>query len=383
MQRRHLIHAATLAATGATLAACGAPKKPSSETNSNDALLGNLPKIQWRMATSWSKMTPIAQGGAEIIAKRVSEMTEGQFVITPYVAGELTPGLEVLDAVQSGIVECGHTVNYYYAKQYPALVFASTVPFGLTAYQQNAWMYGGGGIDALNVVYAKLGVMGFPAGNTGAQMGGWFTQPINTLADLKGLKMRIPGLGGKVLEKLGVEVKLLAGGEIYAALEKGEIDAAEWQGPNDDQSLGLNSIASHYYYPGWWEPGTNYSVMVNLTQWQKLPLAYQEIFQAAAAEADLTVLAQYDVANADKMNQIRLEGTSLLPFSDEILQAAHKVSFAMYADLAEQDADFKLVYENWNAFRKQIQAWNRVNELSFADFALSRSVINQNDASVN
>jgi TRAP-type mannitol/chloroaromatic compound transport system substrate-binding protein len=370
MKRRHFVHHTAIASASATLVACSNTASPPASTKAVDT---NQPMIRWRMATSWTKTIPIALAGAEIIAQRVSEMTDGRFVITPYAADEVAPALEVMDAVQAGTVECGHTLSYYYTKKNTALAFASTVPFGLTASQQNAWMYYGGGIEALQPIYEELGVVGFPAGNTGVQMGGWFNRQVNTLADLKKLKMRIPGLGGKVLTKLGAEVKLLAGGEIYAALEKGEVDAAEWQGPNDDEQLGLNRVASFYYYPGWWEPGTNYAVLVNLQQWNKLPKLYQQIFQAAAAEANLRVLARYDVANSERLNQLLTQGTKLVPFSAEILKAARKTAFEIYGDLAKENADFQKIYQEWNTFRSQIHQWNRLNELSFSDFAMRQN----------
>ncbi|MBD1852133.1 ABC transporter substrate-binding protein [Leptolyngbya sp. FACHB-711] len=370
MKRRQFARQAAIATASATLAACTQKAAP---TISSQAAVSETPMIRWRMATSWTKSIPIVFSGAEIIVQRVAEMTNGRFVITPYAADEIVSGLKVMDAVQAGTVECGHTLSYYYTQKNPALAFASTMPFGLTAYQQNAWMYEGGGLEALNQVYAAFGLIGFPAGNTGVQMGGWFNRQVNTVADLKGLKMRIPGLGGQVLAKLGVEVKLLAGGQIYAALEKGEIDAAEWQGPNDDENLGLDRVASFYYYPGWWEPGTNYAVLINLQEWNQLPQRYQQIFQAAAAEANLKVLAQYDMANSERLNQLLAKGTQLLPFNSEILKAAHKTAFEIYEELAIEHAEFKKIYQNWNEFRSQIHQWNRINELSFSSFAINRN----------
>jgi TRAP-type mannitol/chloroaromatic compound transport system substrate-binding protein len=372
MKRRQLVCQTAIASASATLVACSQNVSPSASPQAVDL---DRPMIRWRMATSWTKTIPIAFSGAEVIAQRLSELTDGRFVITPYAANEIAPALEVMDAVQAGKVECGHTLSYYYTKKNPALAFASTLPFGLTAYQQNAWMYDGGGIEALNSIYKTLGLVGFPAGNTGAQMGGWFNRQVNTVADLKKLKMRIPGLGGQVLTKLGAEVKLLAGGEIYAALEKGDIDAAEWQGPNDDENLGLNRVASFYYYPGWWEPGTNYAALVNLQEWNKLPKLYQQMFQSAAAEANLRVLAKYDTANSETLTQLLAKDTKLLPFSAEILKAARRSAFEIYEDLATEHAEFKEIYQAWNEFRSQIHQWNRMNELSFSSFAMRQNSV--------
>jgi TRAP-type mannitol/chloroaromatic compound transport system substrate-binding protein len=361
MKRRHITTAiATTAIATTSLAACSRSRPPIVEPSPT--------AIRWRMATSWPKSLANAFNGAEIICQRVSEMTDGQFVITPYPAGELAPGLEVMNAVQAETVECGHTLSYYASKQNSALVFATTLPFGLTPYQQNTWFYQGGGLEATQALYQKLGVVGFPAGNTGVQMGGWFQRQVKTLADFKGLKMRIPGLGGEILSRLGVEVKLLAGGEIYKALESKQIDAAEWQGPSDDRDLGLDRLALFYYYPGWWEPSTTFTALVNLKAWEALPPLYQKIFQAAAMEANLKVLAQYDAVNSEALIQLQANGIKMLPFSKEILTAAHKAAFELYDELAAKNPDFKTLYEPWQKFRQQIYQWNQINELSFANY---------------
>jgi TRAP-type mannitol/chloroaromatic compound transport system substrate-binding protein len=362
MKRRHFTGYAAIAATSATMVSCSRSNPSPATTQSS------YPSVRWRMATSWTKTIP-AMAAAEIISQSVSAMTDGQFVITPYASGEIAPGLEVMDRVQDSTVECGHTLSYYFMKKEPALAFASTLPFGLTAEQQNAWLYDGGGMEAMQDVYRSLGLMGFPAGNTSAQMGGWFQKQVNTLADLKGLKMRIPGLGGQVMTRLGVEVKTLAGGDIYKALEKKEIDAAEWQGPNDDKSLGLDRVTSFYYYPGWWEPGTAYTFIVNIQAWEKLPADYQKMLQSAAAAANIQILAKYDGLNSQVFKQLLADGTQLLPFSEEILKAAHKQSFELYDELGDRHPTFKKIYTQWNEFRRQIYQWNQLNELSFAEYA--------------
>ena len=241
-------------------------------------------------------------------------MTGGRFTIEPYAAGEIVPGLEVLDAVQNGTVECGHTASYYYVGKNPALAFGTSVPFGLTAQQQNAWYYHGGGLEVMHKLYSDFNVLNFPAGNTGAQMGGWFKKEIKSLQDLKGLKMRIPGLGGKVMSRLGVNVQVIPGGEIYLALERGAIDAAEWVGPYDDLKLGLNKAASYYYYPGWWEPGPTLEVQVNKSQWDKLPPEYQEVFKTAAMEANLNMLSKYDALNREALKTIVSGGAKLVAY---------------------------------------------------------------------
>ncbi len=347
---------------GATIAGC--------RRTAPGGAAGALPRIRWRMATSWPESLDTIYGGAKTVCDRVAEMTDGRFKITPYAAGEIVPGLQVLDAVQSGTVQCGHSASYYYVGKNAALGFATSVPFGLTAQQQNAWLYYGGGLEAIQNIYADFDVINFPAGNTGAQMGGWFKRKINSPADLKGLKMRIPGLGGEVMSRLGVNVQVLPGGEIFLALDRGTIDAAEWVGPYDDEKLGLQKAAQYYYYPGWWEPGPTLDALVNRAAWDQLPQEYQSIFKTATYEANLNMLAQYDALNREALARLTAGGTQLTRYSDAILKQAQKVTFDLYAENAAKDAAFKTVYEPWNSFRDQIYAWNRINELSFANFAM-------------
>lgn len=359
MKRRRFLNNAIIGtASTVSLNACR------QETPAPNASSSNSPLIRWRMATSWSKSLDIMFGGAETICQRVSEMTDRAFTITPYASGEIVSGLKVFDAVAAGEIECGHTSSTYYTSKNPAFAFASSVPFGLTADQQNAWLYFGGGLETMQKLYADYGLINFPAGNFGVQMGGWFKRPINAIADLKGLKMRIPGLGGQVLKRLGVEVSLLPAESIFAALEQGKIDAAEWGSPYDDERLGLNRVVSLYYYPGWWEPGTASEVLINLEEWQKLPQKYREVFQVAAAEANLKVLAEYDVANCQALERLVLNGTKLLAYSPEILQATYKATFEFYEETANTDATFGTIYEQWKKFRAQIYQWNKINELS-------------------
>ncbi|MBH8563793.1 TRAP transporter substrate-binding protein [Nostoc sp. CENA67] len=361
MKRREVLNSAAIAtATAATLASC-------SQTTKSPTVQTGLPNIRWRMATSWPKSLGTFIG-AETVAKRVAEMTNGRFQITPFAAGELVPGLQVLDAVQAGTVECGHTSSYYYIGKSPALAFATAVPFGLNAQQQYAWLYQGGGLEAIHKIYTNFNVISFPAGSTGAQMGGWFKKEIQSLADLKGLKMRIPGLGGEVMSRLGVNVQVLPGGEVYLALDRGAIDAAEWVGPYDDEKLGLNKAAKFYYYPGWWEPGPTLDVLVNLNAWKRLPKEYQEILKTATVDANMNMLNEYDTLNGQALTRLLAGGTKLVPYSQDIMQAAQKISFELFEENASKDVAFKQVYEQWKAFRQQIFAWNRVNELSYANF---------------
>lgn len=367
MKRRHFISSAVGTATASSLIACARSSAESSQPSPSVTSL-DRPYVHWRMATSWPKSLNIVFGAADLICQIVSTMTNGRFSITPYAAGEIVPGLEVLDAVQAGTVECGHTASYYYVSKNPALGFGTTVPFGLNAQQQNAWFYHGGGLEAMHRLYADFNIINFPAGNTGAQMGGWFKQEVRSIADLKGLKMRIPGLGGQVMKRLGVDAQVLPGDEIFPALEQGIIDAAEWVGPYEDERLGLNKIASYYYYPGWWEPGTAYEIQINLSQWDALPIEYQEIFKTAAFLVNTNMLAKYDTVNGEALRRLTLGGTRLRPYSEEILQAARQAALDMYQENAK-DAAFRAVYEQWKTFQIDVQKWNQINELSFANFA--------------
>ena len=297
-------------------------------------------------------------------------MTNGRFIITPYEAGELVPALEVFDAVRSAEVECGHTSSLYYLDLNPSLVFGTTLPFGLTPYQQYAWFYYGGGREATETLYEPFGVLAFPAGSAGIQMGGWMKREVETVADLAGMKMRITGFGAKVMERLGVETVALGGDEIYDALASGKVDAAEWQNPHADEQLNLYEVADYYYYPGWWEPGSTYKLLINKEQWTQLPKAYQQILQAAAAEANLTTLASFDAASGEALERMTAQGVELRAYSPEILSAAYQITIELLEETASEDAAFKVMYDQWRQFRRQIFQWNQVNELSFEQFSL-------------
>jgi TRAP-type mannitol/chloroaromatic compound transport system substrate-binding protein len=374
MKRRSIVKsvsAGVIAAGGvAIVGGCQNQQNPASTAQSDPA---NLPNIEWQMATSWPPSLDTIFGGAQVLADRVAALTGGKFKISPRAAGEVAPPLEVLDVVSQGAVQCGHTASYYYIGKSPALAFGTTVPFGLTAGQQNAWLYEGGGLTKLQEIYAKkFNLIQFPAGNSGMQMGGWFRKEVSTLNDLKGLKMRIPGLGGQVMAKLGVTVQTLGGGEIFQALQTGAIDASEWVGPYDDEKLGLNKIAKFYYYPGWWEPGSTFELQINLNEWNKLPTQYQEAIKTAAYESNATMLARYDARNNQALQRLVASGVQLRPYSEEILQAASKASFALYDEFAAKDPDFKAVYTQWQQFRDRISAWEKLNQGSFTNFVYSQ-----------
>ncbi len=337
----------------------------------------SLPSLSWQMATSWPKSLEVVFGGSTRICQRVGELTQGRFSITPYESGELTAGLDVLAAVADGTVACGHTASYYYVKTQPALAFATTVPFGLNAAQQDAWLYGAGGLELMQEIYAELGVINFAAGNTGAQMGGWFKQPIATPADLQGLKMRIPGLGGEVMKRLGVDVQSLVGTEIFAALEQGTIDAAEWVGPYEDEKLGLSRVAGIYYYPGWWEPGTTYELQVNLQQWQQLPLEYQQALYVATLETHQLMVAEYDAVNREALQRLILGGTQVQAYEPEILAAAQQATLEFYTEQSQGDQTFKRVYEQWRQFQTQTHNWQRTSEFALMAYTAQKVATKQ------
>ncbi len=329
----------------------------------------SLPSIDWQMATSWPANLDTIFGGAQIFAERVAAMTGGKFKITPHPAGELAPALKVLDVVSQGAAPIGHTSSYYYMDKSPATAFGTSLPFGLTAQQQNSWLYEGGGLALMQDFFArKFNIIQFPAGNTGAQMGGWFRKEINTVADLQGLKMRIAGPGGQVMSRLGVTVQTLPGGEIYAALESGAIDSAEWVGPYDDEKLGLNKATTFYYTPGWWEPGPTLDVQINLSEWNKLPAIYKEIIQTASYQANMQMLARYDARNTEALERLLAQGVQLRTYSTEILEAAQTIAFDLFDEYAASDADFKAIFAEWKPFRDRAYAWSNLNEGVFERF---------------
>ena len=363
MKRRQALTTAAFGLGSATLAACGGRRETQRRAASTSTVTGDQhPRIRWRMATSWPESLDIVYGGAMTIAERVAQMSHGYFEITPHAAGELVPGLQVLDAVQQGSVECGHTGSYYYIGKDPAFAFGTAIPFGLNAQQQNAWLYEGGGNEAMDRLFEDFGVLGFPAGNSGPQMGGWFKRQVNTVADLQGLKMRIPGLGGKVMAALGVNVQVLPGGEIFLALERGAIDAAEWIGPYDDGKLGLWKAAKYYYYPGWHDPSASLHAFVNRKAWEKLPDAYQHMFRTAAREVNLQMLASYDHRNSEALGPLVSKGITLLPFSREILGAAEKASLELSEDYAYKHQHFRRIYNQWSRIRETISRRNQLGQ---------------------
>ncbi len=358
MQRRKF-----LASAGAALAA-GAATAPTL----TQAQTAALPTIKWRLTSSFPKSLDTIFGAAEVISKRVAACTGGKFTIQVFAAGEVVSGFEAMDAVKNGTVECCHTAPYYFFGKDPTFAFACALPFGMNARQQNAWMYHGGGLQLMREFLKEYNIINFPAGNTGAQMGGWFRKEIKTVADLKGLKMRIGGTGGLPLTKLGVVPQQIPGGDIYPALEKGTIDAAEWVGPYDDEKLGFNKIAKYYYYPGWWEGGPELDLFVNIKQWEALPPEYKAILEAACHEANIDMLAKYDSLNPTALKKLVGSGVQLRAFSKDIMNACYQATIETYEEIAGKNAKFKKIYDSWKAFRDDQILWFRVAEQNFDNF---------------
>ena len=359
-RRRFLGRAAAGAAAG-SLVACGG-------FGEGGPAVVTHPNVQWRLASSFPPSLDAIYGAAERLADRVEAITEGRFRIHPYASGEIVPGLQVMDAAQQGTVQVGHTASYYYVGKNPVLAFDTGMPFGLTGRQQQAWLYEGGGLDLVNEVFADFNIIAFPAGNTGAQMGGWFKREVNSVSELRGLKMRIPSLGGEVMSRMGVTVQVLAAGDIYPALERGAIDATEWVGPYDDEKLGFHKAARFYYYPGWWEPGPNLSFMVNRAAWDALPASYQEAFRTAAVWAANGTQTIYDARNPAALQRLVADGVQLRPFSTEIMQAARETAVAIMQQNAAAAADYRKVFDAWDKFREESFRWFSTAEKLYEDF---------------
>jgi TRAP-type mannitol/chloroaromatic compound transport system substrate-binding protein len=323
----------------------------------------------WRLASSFPRSLDTIYGASEVLAERVSAMTEGRFQIRAYPGGELVPALEVLGAAQQGTVQIAQSASYYFVGKNPALAFDCCVPFGLSSRQQTAWLAEGGGHALMREIFADFNVINLPGGNTGAQMGGWFKREIHSAGDLRGLKIRMPGLGGEVMNRLGATVQVLAGGDIYPALERGAIDATEWVGPYDDEKLGFYKVADYYYYPGWWEPGPALSFYVNRDAWEKLPGTYREALTTAAAEAGVTMQARYDALNPGALTRLREHGVKLRRYSDDILKAAEYATTDVLEEQAAADTGYRKVYDAWSRFREESFEWFGTAELAYARFA--------------
>ena len=326
------------------------------------------PQVKWRCASSFPKSLDTIYGAAETAAKAVSDATGGKFQIQVFAAGEIVPGLQVADAVQNGTVECGHTAPYYYIGKDPTFAFGTAIPFGMNQRQFDAWWYFGQGKELYNEFLKEYGIHSILCGNTGAQMGGWYRKEIKSVADLKGLKFRVGGFAGQVLTKLGVVPQQLAGGDIYPALEKGTIDAAEWVGPYDDEKLGFNKVAKFYYYPGWWEGGPALHYFVNQKSYDALPPDYKAALNAGCGEANGWMMAKYDAQNPAALRRLVAGGTQLRPFPRAVMDACYNAAMELYAETNAKNAKWKKIYDNYTAFQKEQLLWFRVTENTYDNY---------------
>ena len=375
MERRSFVGGAGLAgvagAGAALLAACG--KKEEVPAAAAPAASPSAPaiatgQIRWRCASSFPKSLDTLFGVCDVFAKKVSDMTGGKFTISTHAAGELMPAFGVVDGIQNGTIEMANTAPYYFFGKDETFAIGCAIPFGLNSRQMSAWMFEGNGLKLMREFYAAYNIVNFPMGNTGAQMGGWFRKEIKSLADMKGLKFRIGGFGGKVLERIGGVPQNIPGGEIYQALEKGTIDAAEWVGPYDDQKLGLFKVAPYYAYPGWWEGGPQLDLYVNSKAYEGLSAEYKAVVECAAAFAHTDMQARYDARNAASLKQLVSGGAKLFPFPKDLMNAAFKEAMAMYSEISAKNPRWKKVYDDYSAFRRDANLWFQFTEANFDDF---------------
>lgn len=320
-------------------------------------------KFLWRLLTTWPPTLPVLQDGPKLFARWVKEMSEGRLDIQVYGGGELVPSFEAFEAVSQGTAEIGHGASYYWAGKIPAAQFFAAVPFGMNPQQMNAWVISGGGLELWEELYDPSNLLPLPGGNTGIQMGGWFNKEINSVSDLQGLKMRIPGLGGKVISKAGGSAILSAGSEIYTNLERGVIDATEWIGPYHDYMMGFYKVARYYYYPGWHEPGTNLEFFVNKGAFSKLPPDLRQIVRNAAAKVHHWMLCEFESKNNVYLQKlVNEEKVDLRPFPDEVLEKFRAYSAEVIEEIVGSDAQSKKVYDAYLSFRNQVTPWADISE---------------------
>jgi TRAP-type mannitol/chloroaromatic compound transport system substrate-binding protein len=358
MKRRQFLQAgAAVAATG-----IAAP-----------AIAQGAPEIRWRLSSAFPKSLDTLFGASEGLSRYVAEMTEGRFTIQPFAPGEIVGTPQLFDAISTGTVEMGHTASYYYFGKDPTFALFTAMPFGPNARQQNAWFYTGGGNDMANEFFAKHNVYALPGGNTGTQMGGFFRKEIKTVEDLKGLKFRIAGLAGQILAKVGVVPQQIPGGDIYPALERGTIDAAEWVGPYDDERLGFVKVAPYYYFPGFWEGGAAVHFMFNRGKWNELPKHYQAVLRSACAHANVEMLSRYDAWNPGALRKLVGQGAQLRAFTPEVMDVCLKAATEVYEEISGKNADFKKIHDSLRQARNEGYLWQRVSELSYDTYMAQRS----------
>jgi len=360
MDRRDLLKAlgaGTALATG--LAAC-------SRGGEGAVAAASGPRLKWRMVTTWPANFPGLGTGAAHLAELITQLSGGRLAVKVFGAGELVPALEVFDAVASGTAELGHGAAYYWKGKAAAAQFFGAVPFGMNAQEVNGWLYAGGGLELWRELFAPFGVRPEPAGNTGVQMGGWFRKPIRSVADLEGLKMRIPGLGAEVLARAGGTPVNLPGGEIFTALQTGAIDASEWVGPYNDLAFGLHTVAKHYHYPGWHEPGSVLECLINQRAYDALPADLQAVVTGACRIVNNDMLAEYTARNPAALESLMREhGVQVAPFPSDVLETLKRLSHEVVAELGATDALAKRIYDSYTAFAKSARAYHDASELAY------------------
>jgi TRAP-type mannitol/chloroaromatic compound transport system substrate-binding protein len=355
MERRSFLKKSAVG--GAAVAAVAAP-----------AIVGAQPAVRWRLSSSFPKSLDTLYGVSEVFSKKVQELTNGKFVISTHAAGEITPAFGVVDALQQGSIEAASTAPYYFHGKDETFALDCAVPFGMNSRQMSAWYFEGNGQKLMRDFYKQYNIIHFAMGNTGAQMGGWYRKEIKTVEDLKGLKMRIGGFAGRVAERIGIVSQNIPGGEIYSALEKGTIDAAEWVGPYDDEKLGFNKVANNYYYPGWWEGGPQLTLYCNTKAFDALPADYKAAIEVASAYAHVDMQAKYDYKNPAALRRLIGSGTKVQRFPKPVMDAAFKAANELYAELSAKNANFKKVHDDYMKARNDMTSWFRFAEAGFDDF---------------
>ena len=356
-----MIKLGLLSLIAVTLIACG-PEKQASSTGE----VAVQQTYKWKMVTSWPKNFPGLGTAPERFSKMVDDMSAGRLKIKVYGAGELVPALQVFDAVSQGTAEMGHSGAYYWKGKTPAAQFFTSVPFGLTAQEMNGWIYYGGGLELWQELYAPFNLIPLAAGNTGVQMAGWFNKEINSVEDLKGLKMRIPGLGGEVLKRAGGTPVTLPGGELFTSLQTGAIDATEWVGPYNDLAFGLYKAAKHYYYPGWHEPGSMMELTVNKPAFESLPKDLQTIVTVAAQAINADMLAEYTARNNAALTElVETHGVDVRKLPDDVLNKLRELSEQVVAEVAAQDPASQKIYDSYMKFRDGVVKYHAISEQAF------------------
>jgi len=324
-------------------------------------------RTTWRMVTTWPKNFPGLGTTAETFAQYVKEMSDGRLQIHVYGANEIVPPMGVFDAVSNGSVEMGHGGSYYWRGKSPAAQFFTTIPFGMTAQEMNGWLHHGGGLELWREIYAPFNLIPFAGGNTGVQMAGWFNREINRIEDLRGLKMRIPGMAGDVFNRAGGTSVNIPGGELYTALQTGVIDAAEWVGPENDLAFGFHQVAKYYYYPGWQEPGSTLELIVNKQAFEALPDDLQAIITVAARASNQDMLDRYTARNNAALKELTEKGVEVRRLPDEVLKHLRNISMQLYAEQAAQDPVFRKVYDSYREFLQMVTEYHRISEHTYFD----------------